>query len=35
MYTIYAQPNHKDGVVRVTKQDAENNEEEFDGKTTE
>jgi mannose-6-phosphate isomerase-like protein (cupin superfamily) len=35
MYTIYAQPNHKDGVVRVTKQDAENNDEEFDGKTTE
>ena len=35
MYTIYAQPNHKDGVIRVTKQDAENNEEEFDGKTTE
>jgi mannose-6-phosphate isomerase-like protein (cupin superfamily) len=35
MYTIYAQPNHKDGVIRVTKQDAETNEEEFDGKTTE
>ena len=35
MYTIYAQPNHQDGVVRVTKQDAENDDEEFDGKTTE
>jgi mannose-6-phosphate isomerase-like protein (cupin superfamily) len=35
MYTIYAQPNHQDGVVRATKKDAETNEEEFDGKTTE
>ena len=35
MYTIYAPPHHKDGIVRATKKDAENNEEEFDGKTTE
>lgn len=35
MYTIYAVPNHKDGIIRVTKKDAETNEEEFDGKTTE
>jgi mannose-6-phosphate isomerase-like protein (cupin superfamily) len=35
MYTIYAPPHHKDGIVRATKEDAENNEAEFDGKTTE
>ncbi len=35
MYTIYAPPHHKDGIVRASKEDAENNEEEFDGKTTE
>jgi mannose-6-phosphate isomerase-like protein (cupin superfamily) len=35
MYTIYALPNHQDGIVRTTKKDAETNEEEFDGKTTE
>jgi mannose-6-phosphate isomerase-like protein (cupin superfamily) len=35
MYTIYAPPNHKDGVVRSTKKEAEINEEEFDGITTE
>jgi mannose-6-phosphate isomerase-like protein (cupin superfamily) len=35
MYTIYAPPHHKDGIVRATKQEAEANEEEFDGKTTE
>jgi len=35
MYTIYAPPHHKDGIVRATKEDAVNNEEEFDGKTTE
>jgi mannose-6-phosphate isomerase-like protein (cupin superfamily) len=35
MYTIYALPNHQDGIVRATKKDAETNEEEFDGKTTE
>jgi mannose-6-phosphate isomerase-like protein (cupin superfamily) len=35
MYTIYAPPNHKDGIIRNTKADAENIPEEFDGKTTE
>jgi len=35
MYTIYAPPNHKDGVIRATKADAENKGEKFDGKTTE
>mgnify|MGYP000854584368 FL=1 len=35
MYTIYAPPNHKYDTVRVTKEEAEKHEEEFDGKTTE
>jgi len=35
MYTIYAKPNHQDGIIRKTKKEADNNEEEFDGKTTE
>lgn len=35
LYTIYAPPHHKDGIVRKTKKEAEANEEEFDGKTTE
>ena len=35
MYTIYAPPHHKDGIVRYTKVEAEEKEEEFDGKTTE
>jgi len=35
MYTIYGPPNHQEGTVRVTKVDAENNAEQFDGKTTE
>jgi mannose-6-phosphate isomerase-like protein (cupin superfamily) len=35
LYTIYAPPEHADGVVRVTKADAEASEEHFDGKTTE
>lgn len=35
MYTIYAPPHHKDGIVRATKKEAIENEEEFDGKTTE
>ena len=35
MYTIYAPPHHKDGIVRATKKEAEDNEAEFDGKTTE
>lgn len=35
LYTIYAKPNHKDGIVRKTKEEADKNEEKFDGKTTE
>ena len=35
MYTIYALPQHKDGIIRATKKDAENNATKFDGKTTE
>ncbi|OGZ18625.1 MAG: cupin [Candidatus Nealsonbacteria bacterium RBG_13_42_11] len=35
LYTIYSPPEHKDGVVRATKEEAEANEEHFDGKATE
>ena len=35
MYTLYSPPHHKDGIVRKTKEEAEANEEDFDGKTTE
>lgn len=35
MYTIYSPPHHKDGIVRATKHEAESNEAEFDGVTTE
>lgn len=35
MYTIYSPAHHRDGIVRVTKAEAEANEEEFDGATTE
>lgn len=35
MYTIYSPAHHKDGIVRHTKKEAEANEEEFDGTTTE
>lgn len=35
MYTIYAPPHHKDGIVRTTKEDAEKNAADFDGITTE
>jgi len=34
-YTIYAPSHHKDGIVRETKQEALDNEEDFDGTTTE
>lgn len=33
--TIYAPPNHRDGVVHHTRADAEADHEHFDGKTTE
>jgi mannose-6-phosphate isomerase-like protein (cupin superfamily) len=35
LYTIYSPAHHKDGIVRVTKEEAEANEAEFDGVTTE
>jgi len=35
LYTIYSPAHHKDGIVRATKKEAEANEAEFDGKTTE
>jgi len=35
LYTIYSPAHHKDGIVRATKQEAEANEAEFDGQTTE
>ncbi|KKP87368.1 MAG: hypothetical protein UR90_C0007G0006 [Parcubacteria group bacterium GW2011_GWC1_35_8] len=35
LYTIYSPAHHKDGVVRATKQEAEKDSPEFDGKTTE
>lgn len=35
MYTIYSPAHHKDGIVRKTKIEAEQNEAEFDGVTTE
>ncbi len=35
MYTIYSPAHHKDGIVRTTKHEAETNEAEFDGVTTE
>ncbi len=35
LYAIYSPPHHKDGIVRGTKQEAEANNQEFDGKTTE
>ncbi|AKB45116.1 Mannose-6-phosphate isomerase [Methanosarcina vacuolata Z-761] len=34
-FTIYSPPQHKDGIVRATKAEAEANPEEFDGVTTE
>lgn len=35
LYTIYSPAHHKDGIVRATKQEAIDNEAEFDGVTTE
>lgn len=35
LYTIYSPAHHQDGVVRLTKADAEADSPEFDGKTTE
>lgn len=37
LYTIYGPPEHKDGIVQSTKEDADrrHHDEEFDGKTSE
>lgn len=35
LYTLYAPPNHRDGVVHRTRAEAEADHESFDGKTTE
>ncbi|MBN1325710.1 cupin domain-containing protein [Candidatus Falkowbacteria bacterium] len=35
LYTIYSPAHHKDGIVRATKAEAEANEADFDGQTTE
>ena len=35
LYSVYSPPNHKDGTIHKTKEDAEANEEHFDGKATE
>ena len=35
LYTPYAPPNHRDGVIHHTRADAEADNEHFDGKTTE
>jgi mannose-6-phosphate isomerase-like protein (cupin superfamily) len=35
LYTIYSPAHHKDKIVRSTKKEAEENEAEFDGVTTE
>jgi hypothetical protein len=34
LYTLYAPPNHRDGVVHQTRQGAEKDHEHFDRKTT-
>lgn len=35
LYTLYSPPNHRDGVVHHTRGEAEADDEQFDGKTTE
>ena len=35
LYTLYAPPNHRDGVFHQTRDAAEADDEHFDGKTTE
>ncbi len=35
LYTIYSPPNHRDGVIHHTRDEAEADNEHFDGKTTE
>ena len=35
LYTIYGPPHHKDGTMHMSKQDAQESDEEFDGVTSE
>ena len=35
LYTLYGPPEHRDGVVRATRGEAEAKEEHFDGTTSE
>ena len=35
LYSVYSPPEHRDGIIHPTKDDAEAQEEHFDGKTTE
>jgi mannose-6-phosphate isomerase-like protein (cupin superfamily) len=35
LYTLYSPPNHRDSVVHHTRDDAEKDNEHFDGRTTE
>jgi len=35
LYTIYSPAHHKDGIIKKTKEEAEANEEDFEGTTTE
>lgn len=35
LYTLYSPPNHRDGVIHKTRVEAEKDNEQFDGKTTE
>jgi len=35
LYTIYSPAHHQDGIIKETKEQAETDEEEFDGKTSE
>ena len=35
LYTLYAPPHHKDGIIHNTREEALVNEEDFDGRTTE
>jgi len=35
LYTIYSPAHHRDGIIRATKREADANEAEFDGVTTE
>lgn len=32
LYTLYSPPHHRDGIIHATKEEAESNDEEFDGK---